>query len=472
MHPHDLAEYAVEQARSLGASYCEARAESTIASSFMLKNGVPELAGFQQRTGIGIRLHVDGILGFISTNDFSRAKIAEMLERSVRGIRATARLHERVSLSAERAHRKRYSVRAKRKPFDLSTEEKVGYLLESEKRLASLGIDLPGRYFSLSDSMTEEYLVTSEGTRILARVPRVAFDYYLTIKAPNGKTMQRYWNHGNAGGYEFVDGWDIPTMLEKEARTSVHMLTAGVKPPKGRLDLVTGPQVTGIMVHESCGHPLEADRIFGREAAQAGESFVDVDMIGKRIGSPCVTIVDDPTVEHGFGFYLYDNEGVKARRKVLMKKGVINEFLHNRATAATMGIPSNGSSRATDFDKESIVRMSNTFMLPGKYSEEELIEGVRKGVLMRNFMEWNIDDKRLNQRYVGAEAYLIENGRVTVPVLHPVLEITTPALYSSIEAVGNNLECHAGSCGKGEPMQGIPVWLGGPSVRLCGVRLG
>ena len=110
-------------------------------------------------------------------------------------------------------------------------------------------------------------------------------------------------------------------------------------------------------------------------------------------------------------------------------------------------------------------------MLPGKYSKEELIAGVKKGVFMNNFMEWNIDDKRLNQRYVGAEAYLIENGELTHPVLNPILEITTPALYSAVDAVGNNTEYHTGSCGKGEPMQGIPVWFGGPSIRLRNVRL-
>ena len=224
--------------------------------------------------------------------------------------------------------------------------------------------------------------------------------------------------------------------------------------------------MTGIIVHESCGHPLEADRILGREAAQAGESFVKPEMLGNLIGGVNVNIADDPTLPGSFGFYLFDDEGVKARRKMLMKNGRINEFLHNRESAYLLGIKSNGSARSTSYSFEPIVRMSNTFMLPGDYKEEELIENVKDGVYIKSFMEWNIDDKRLNQKYVGAEAYEIKNGKLGKPLLNPVIEITTPQLYKAVDAVANNIEYFAGTCGKGEPMQGIPVWFGGPSFRM------
>ncbi len=470
MVDRDLADYAVKAAQDMGASYCEVRLEDTTSNSFMLKNGTPEISGFEQGTGIGIRLQVSGSIGFVSTNEFSKKKIKDMLSRTIKGIRAKPKLHEKLRLSREKAHKRTYGVSQKKNVMDISSEEKLNYLIEAEKRIEATGVSIPGRYLTLADTYSEEYLVTSEGTHIISKIPRVMLDYYLTVQC-NGKSVQRYWNYGNAGGYEFVDKWDIPNLLESEVKTAERILKEGKPAPKGMLDVVTGPQVTGIMVHESCGHPSEADRIFGREAAQAGESFISPDMIKDKIGSSCVTIVDDPTVKNSYGYYLYDNEGVRARRKVLMKNGRINEFLHNRETAARMGLPSNGSSRASDFDKESIIRMSNTFMLPGKYSVDELIAGVKKGVYMKNFMEWNIDDKRLNQRYVGAEAYLIENGEIKHPVLNPTLEINTPSLYSSIDAVGKNLEHHAGNCGKGEPMQGIPVWLGGPSARLRRVRL-
>ncbi|MGB9577078.1 MAG: TldD/PmbA family protein, partial [Candidatus Norongarragalinales archaeon] len=165
-------------------------------------------------------------------------------------------------------------------------------------------------------------------------------------------------------------------------------------------------------------------------------------------------------------------EGVKARKKRTVEKGVIKEFLHNRETAAAMKLKSNGCARANFYSVEPMVRMSNTFVEPGSFSEEELLEDVKLGVYFKNFMEWNIDDVRYQQRYVGNEAYLVEDGELTTPVARPVLEITTKELWSSVDAVACNLEFQAATCGKGEPMQGIPVFTGGPSIRLRSIKLG
>jgi len=194
-------------------------------------------------------------------------------------------------------------------------------------------------------------------------------------------------------------------------------------------------------------------------------------MIGKRIGTEVVNLVDDPTVPNSYGFYLYDDEGVKARRRFLIKNGIINVFLQNRETAAEFGIKSNASSRAKEWFSEPIVRMANTFVLPGNYNFEELSETIKNGVYIKTYMEWNIDDKRYNQKYTGLESYLIKNGKINKFVKAPSLEITTPAFWSSIDAVGKDLEFTAGSCGKSDPMQGVPVWFGGPSIRLRNIVL-
>jgi len=151
---------------------------------------------------------------------------------------------------------------------------------------------------------------------------------------------------------------------------------------------------------------------------------------------------------------------------------LIKEFLHDRATAGKMGLESNGSSRSVDFDYEPIPRMSNTFMLPGKQTEHELIEGIRKGVYIKSFQEWNIDDKRFNFKAVGNDSYLIKNGKIAEPVKEPSLELTTPTIYGSIDAVAKHVRLMAGTCGKGEPEQDIPVTMGGPAIRLRRIRLG
>lgn len=235
--------------------------------------------------------------------------------------------------------------------------------------------------------------------------------------------------------------------------------------------MVIGPYVSGIIAHESCGHPFEADRILGREAAQAGTSFVTRDMQGTRIGSPVVSVIDDPTIPHTYGYYRYDDEGVPATQRYLIQNGVINSFLHNRDTASEMDTTSNGAARAAAYSREPIVRMANTYIEPGDHSLEELIEAVDRGIYMVTFMEWNIDDRRYNQKYVGEEAYAIENGEITHPVRHPALEITTPGFYHAVDAVGDTLQLYPATCGKGDPMQPIPVTTGGPALRLREVRV-
>ena len=153
-----------------------------------------------------------------------------------------------------------------------------------------------------------------------------------------------------------------------------------------------------------------------------------------EIGSSEAFVSDDPTIPHSMGFYLFDDEGVKARKRKLITRGRFTEFLQNRATAFHFGINSNGSSRAVEFDREPIIRMGNTFIEPGDWTFEEMLKGVSRGVYIKSFMEWNIDDKRLNQRYVGLEAYMIENGILKDAVKDPVFEITTPKYWGSIDA--------------------------------------
>ncbi|MBS1267069.1 MAG: Zinc metalloprotease TldD [Candidatus Woesearchaeota archaeon] len=463
----DLADFAVNYAQKLGASYAEARLESSKSNSFLLKNGNLDSSGFSDISGLGIRLICNKGLGFVSTNKLEKTKIKSLIKIAIKSAKSSEH-REEVNLAEDNVNKKEYKVKQKIKLANVDPSEKIQLLLDAEKAIKATGIKTPGRYFTLSDHTTTEYLVNSEGTQVLATVPKVAFMYFLTIKEGN-QSVQRYWQYGNAGGFEFVKSWNISELLVNEVKACYNNLKNGRKLKKEKLDVIAAPQVVGIMVHESVGHPYEADRILGREGAQAGESFVSQDMIGQKIGSDVVTVVDDPTVENSYGFYLYDNEGVKAKRKYLMKNGKINDFLHNRQTAALMGIKSNGSSRSVDYDKESIVRMSNTFMLPSKKKEEELIEDIKRGVYIKNFMEWNIDDKRVNQKYVGAEAYLIENGQLGMPVKSPIMEVSTFDLYKAVDAVANNTEFHAGNCGKGEPMQAIPVWFGGPSIRLRGL---
>ena len=471
----DLAENVIRRGLDLGADYVEARIQSDVENTYTLKNGIPDTFQLSKAVGIGVRILVNGALGFASTDKLTKVDVEDLVKLAYNMARSASRLVKNpVKLSIEKTVQTSWEVKAASSPEDISPEEKFDLLLEVEHMLdpQKVGVDLPSRYMTLSHDRQEKFYVNSEGTRIHGRVPRISLWYFLTASKPGKGTLQRWTHVGESRGWEAVQEWDPPKLVSDEAKTLGKILEEGSAPPKGETDLILGSEVVGIICHESCGHPQEADRILGREAAQAGESYLKPEMIGTRIGSDHVTIVDDPTLPRSFGYYLYDDEGVSTGERVLIEKGVIRSFLHNRETAAEMGVKSNGAARAVAYSREPIIRMANTYMKPGNYTREELFDELKSGVYIKTFMEWNIDDRRYNQRYVGLEAYLIQNGEVTRPIRNPVLEVTTHSLYSSVDAVSKTVDFQAATCGKGDPQQGAPVWTGGPEIRLRRLRLG
>ncbi|MHA1353846.1 MAG: TldD/PmbA family protein, partial [Candidatus Heimdallarchaeota archaeon] len=192
--------------------------------------------------------------------------------------------------------------------------------------------------------------------------------------------------------------------------------------------------------------PSEGDRILGREGAQAGESFyIDLlkdQKLGEiKIGTEAVTLIDDPTLPGSAGYYEYDDECVKAGPRYLIKEGMINDVLLNREFGHRFETKSNASARAIGYDREPLVRMANTYFAPGDHKIDELFEDVKKGIYMKSFTEWNIDDRRFQSKYVGLEVYLIENGELTDKMVRrPILELTTYGLFGSVDAVTNDTE--------------------------------
>jgi TldD protein len=468
----DLARHVIHQAQNLGARYAEARLTDWQSSELVLKNGTLEATGSDRGEGLSARVLVGGNWGFLATNRLERDRLSRLVEEAVATARRGARkLAGGVTLSPEEAGRGEFSQPARQDPRDVSLEEKADALAALDRACVDTGANVPARLFSYEDAWVEKYYANSEGASVRSRLPRVEFYYSVTLLEA-GESMQHYRYYAASKGVESLGEWKLEEELRHQVASMRRTIREGVRAPEGPVDVVLSPELVGIAVHESCGHPHEADRILGREAAQAGESWLGKDGIGLRVGSEHVTIVDDPTLEGSAGHYRYDDEGVKARRKTLVERGAVKGFLHNRESAARLGVASNASARASEYDKEPLVRMSNTFLLPGdRKDKEELFEDIRRGVFVNTFMEWNIDDRRENQRYVGNEAYLIEDGELTKPVKKPALELSTTGLWGSIDALTRGVEHYAGPCGKGEPMQGIPVWMGGPYARLRNIRL-
>ena len=470
MVDEDIAEYVLDVAQSKESPLlAEVRIERIATNKVAVKAG--DVASVMSSTDVGmyVRMVLPGGIGFASTNKVSKPEGIELARRAAKQARNGARKVP-VRMSSESAVKTSWEVRQKRPLDDVGLDEKIEQLRAVDKAVVKTKVSVQGRYFELSDVQTGSFFANSEGSRITSSLPRVDLFSMLMVSS-KGETEQSLRQWGGVGGWEKVGEWGLEKTLSDEVVMLKRIIDKGKRVKPGKYDLVCGPEVAGIAAHESCGHPMEGDRILGREMSQAGKSFVHPDMIGQRIGSSYATVIDDPTVPGSYGYYAYDHEGVRARPRYLYKEGLINEFLHNRETAGTLGIKSNGSSRSTRYIREPIVRMANTYVAPGDFEEDEIFGSIKDGVMMSSFTEWNIDDKRFNQKYVSREAYFIKDGELAGPARKCVLEITTPGFWGAIDATSKRVGYDAAGCGKGDPMQGAPVFTGGPMLRLREVAL-
>jgi len=463
----DLPDYTLDYARTKGVEYAEVRAHNTKLEQMTIKNGILDAFVSTVDNGYCVRILAKGGIGFASSNRWTKEEARKIVEIA-HEFAVSARRKNKITFASETGVEAKWNVMQEKNIADVSPEKKISELMEVDKRLTSDQIKVPSRILACSTILSEKYFVNSEGSTISSFLPKISAFAFITI-VENNKPEQAFKMFGGSGGWEIFEKWKMADKLLHEAKVLQQLIKSGKTVQPGKMDLVCGPEVTGIASHESCGHPIEADRILGREMSQAGRSFIYPGgpyWIGTRIGSDIVTIIDDPTLPNSYGYYKYDDEGIKAGPRYLYKDGIINEFLHNRESAAKLGTRSNGSSRATNYNREAIVRMANTYLQPGDLTEEEVFEDVKRGIYMRSFTEWNIDDRRFNQRYVGREAYLIEKGELTHPVARPIIETSTKTWWSSVDAISKKIEYEAATCGKGDPMQGIPVDTGGPIIRL------
>jgi TldD protein len=469
----DLAAFSVREARKLGATYAEARIQGSVGSGFLLKNGEPQPSTMGDSFGMGIRVIYAGALAFGATNTLERAAVRSLTTKTVKMAKGSVGLVKRkVRLDDSPGVHQKVVAPEKEKIEGADAAWLKSLLVEIDKRVqAGKGAKIPNRILIAASELDEKYYVNSDGSEVESRIPRVHFFGILTA-IENGEVAQRMIQQAETGGLEVVKRLGLVSKVEEEARILRQVIARATKLQPGVMDVILSPELSGIAAHESVGHPQEADRVLGREGAQAGESYLKRGSIGFKVGSKEANISDDPTIIHSNGYSPVDDEGVKATKRRLITDGRVTEFLQNRSTAVELKARNNGAARSTDFNREPIIRMSNTFVEPGDYSTDELVKEVKHGIYLKSFTEWNIDDKRLNQRYVGLEAYRIEGGELGEMVKSPVLEITTPALWGSVKARGKRLEFEAAVCGKGDPMQGIPVWTGGPDTLFGKVRIG
>ncbi|MHA1271991.1 MAG: TldD/PmbA family protein [Promethearchaeota archaeon] len=474
----DIADYAVKYGMNNNVEYIEARIIATTEETYTARNG--RFLGIVQneRQGMGIRILKNGNFAFGSTEKLETKNIESLIDELIK-IADGYKRKEPITLSEEKVEVAEWKTEVKIPFKDIAREEKQQFIRDLDKLLkAEVGKSLKNRIAFLFLYTDKKFIVNSEGSKIKSQNSLISMNTMNTAKGKNG-TEQRFLSMGSTAGWEWLENEKIIDRIIHDCKGLVKTAqNAKAMKFDKPISVVISGEVSGIMAHENVGHPSEGDRILGREGAQAGESFYG-DLLKEKelgeviIGNECVSIIDDPTIPKSSGFYLYDDECVKARRRYLIKNGRLNELLINREYAARFNTKSNAAARAVMYNREPIPRMANTFFEPGDFTLEELIEDIKEGIFMKSFSEWNIDDRRFMSKYLGQEVYYIKNGEITdIMIKRPVLELTTQGILGNVTAVGKEITTTLGLCGKGDPMQGVPVCIGGPTVKLENIRVG
>jgi TldD protein len=463
----------MQRALELGATYADVRAESHLAEGAYSENGAIKSLFRGAGTCLGIRALAGGTWGFSSTDICLRSELkrraGDCLQRAVEAARAAA-CFEAVELAPVKPVRKRilYSRKVR-----VPMEDKMGLCVRLTKTMKEVpGVVMATSNVNLIES--ERHFASTEGANIMEEVFHVGGWLFCSAADQSGgarsaQSVYRPW--GARGGWEFVRELEPERTALDLARTASELASKAVTPDTRVTTVVTRPCYNSLLGHEIVGHPCEADRVLGGEAAWAGRSWWK-ERVGKRVGSSLVNAVSDarPILRHRgcYGTYAYDDEGVPSSRVVHIEDGVLRGFLNSRQSAAIMGERPNGGMRSVSAGLMPLVRMSNTYFEPdpqGPRSLEEMMEDVKDGVLVGNQSIPSIDSRRYRWQINAYDGWEIKNGELGRRLKNLALIGNTREYLGSIYRMGGpaTFKLHPiPNCGKGDPMQIQRVTNGGP----------
>jgi TldD protein len=481
MEPEELAALAIETATKAGAGYADARFVEEATEAITVQDDRVEDLESGRTRGIGVRVLVDGCWGFAATALVDGGSVRAVARRAVEIARASSRLQrERVRLAEVEPVVATWSTPVERDPFEVGLDEKLALLLEAceaQRSVAGLGyaqafVDLWRRrtLFHSSEGARLDQTVTQTGSGIEA------------VAVGDGDVQRRTWPNSfrgryEAGGWEIALGADLVGNAPRVAREAMELLAAPELPDRHATVILDGQQLA-IQLHESVGHPLELDRIFGMEAGYAGTSFVSVGDRGTlRYGSPLMSVTIDQTTPGGLGTFGFDDEGVPAQRTPAIVDGVLAGFLTSRETAAVIGETSNGTMRADGWGSLPLIRMPNVNLAPspGGPTLDELIADTDDGLLLSINRSWSIDDKRVNFQFGAEAAWEIRGGKLGRLYKNPNYDGKTTEFWGSMDAVCGPGEWRVWgtpNCGKGQPGQVARVSHGVAPARFRNVHVG
>jgi len=433
----------IDKLLEFDARFVEVWVQRYSGSNILLKDGKAKDVSTGKGLGVGVRV-LENIWGFCSSN-----RVEDIPEMAERALKVAGKGSKKVALAEVPIYIDRVEVKGRLDPRKLSLEEKRDLLkrchagIEERKEVVSSS-------FSYFESVVETHYANSEGAKIVSTCPRVALS--ASVFAKRGAALQ--FGSERVGGTAGIEAIGEPEAVAGCAAEKAERLLGAGAAPGGEFKVILDPKLTGVFIHEALGHAAEADHVLQGESILTGR-------LGGEVAADCVSVYDDPTLEGSFGFYRYDSEGVKAKKRALIEEGVLKSYLHSRETAAELG-GEPGNARAQNYSHQPIVRMSNTYVGRGGCELEEMLAEVKEGVYLRGSRGGEVDPARGVFQFSAEEGFLIEGGELTSCIRDVSLSGETLEILKKVTSVGSGFDTSVGFCGKGS--QSVPVGDGGPHL--------
>lgn len=410
--------------------------------------------------GLGVRVIRGEVIGYASTNSLDPEAMRQAA-RTAATIAAGASTGDiAIQPVRQRPTPNRYPVAS----LDEPAEVVLTLLRRADVAAWAVATSIEHVTVSLDEQVRQIAIATSNGLLVGDSQPLVALQ--VSAVSVRGSDRQQGYRSkaARAGLNVFADGERSPEALGRAAAEWAVQSHDAVEAPTGFLPVVLAPGDAGILLHEAVGHSLEADNASRGLSVFSGR-------LGQTVASPLCTVVDDGALP-GQGSLNVDDEGHEARRSLLIERGTLRRYLHDRQSARRSGVEPSGNGRRQDFSYPPMPRMTTTFMLPGESDPDEIVRSVQRGIYCHTFSGGMVKSTSGDFAFSTREAYLIEDGRITAPIRSTNLIGNGLECLRRVTLVGNDLRIGEswGNCGKRG--QWVPVGVGLPTVLIDGMTVG
>ena len=445
----------IERALAKGGQFADVYLEEVVRTGISLSDGKITSVDYGVDKGGGVRVVSDWKTGYAYCDSWDEDQL-----NKVAGVAGEISRGGSAMIAALSPSSPRHVISYQISPDDVEALRKAEVVALADKIAREYDPAIRQVRVVYRDEMRRVVAATSDGVFVKQEIPLLWLEID-TLAERGDKRHPGYVRQSKKMGFEYVDRALVEESAREAARQAVVMLDA-VDAPSGEMPVVVGTG-GGVVFHEAVGHGLEGDAVERNASFFAG-------LVGTKVASDIVTIVDDGSMPDYRGSYDFDDEGTPSQKSVLIEAGELKGYMLDLVTARKMAARSTGNGRRQSYMYYPLVRMTNTYIAAGTTAPEDVIAATERGLYAKRFGGGEVDTASGNFTFAVREAYLIEKGKLTTPVRGATLIGNGPEILKRIDMVGSDLEFWPGTCGKAD--QWAPITSGSPTLRISSIVVG